>query len=76
MMRASQTLFKKHASRGSFFVKVDEVLHDSSADEYARPMFDVAWAPIIGVLSHTFETYEDTSDDKRILERKVGSATA
>ena len=47
---------------------MDEVLHDSSADEYARPMFDVAWAPIIGVLSHTFETYEDTSDDKRILE--------
>ena len=69
MMRASQTLFKKkHANRGSFFVKVNEVLTDSTADEYARPMFDVAWAPIIGVLSHVFETYEDEDDDKHLLE--------
>jgi brefeldin A-inhibited guanine nucleotide-exchange protein len=61
MMRASQTLFKKkHATRGSFFVKLTSALDASSAEKYTRPMFDVAWAPIIGVLSHVFETYGDT----------------
>ena len=70
MMRASQTLFKKkHASRGGYFVKVTTALDAPSAEIYTRPMFDVAWAPIISVLSHAFELHGD--EDPELLSASL-----
>ena len=60
MMRASQTLFKKkYASRGHDYVKLNAPLDAPSSEAFVRPMFDVAWGPLVSVLSHAFELHGD-----------------
>ena len=59
MVRAGEAMFKqKTKAQGKAFVR-----HSmrSSDDAYVRPMFEVAWAPIIGVLSQILETYDDSA---------------
>ena len=56
MVNAAEALFKQklQSKLGNSFV------HTSSAsdEEYVRPMFDVCWAPMIGVFSQVLETSE------------------
>ena len=62
MVNAAETLFKQKlkSKLGNSFV------HTSTAsdEEYVRPMFDVCWAPMIGVFSQVLET----SDSDRQIE--------
>ena len=56
MVRAGEAMFKRAGNkRGSVFVHNLE----SSNDAYVRPMFDVMWPPMIGVLSQLLENYDD-----------------
>ncbi len=61
MMRKGQSLFKKKGSnsRNSIFLKKNSQPSDSSEDAYLRTMFEVAWAPSMGALSHIFEVEND-----------------
>ena len=55
MVRASEAMFRQKTKRGTVFVR-----NSSRSDEaYVRPMFEVVWAPITGVISQILETYED-----------------
>lgn len=56
MVRASEAIFKQklRSKRGSLFVRA------AKADEaYARPMFEVAWAPMISCFSQILESFDD-----------------
>ena len=62
MMRKGQSLFKKKGStsRNSFFLKTNSQTVDNYSEvKYLRPMFEVAWAPTMGALSHIFEKDND-----------------
>jgi len=56
MVRAGEAMFKQKTKGGKAFVRHST---RSSDDAYVRPMFEVAWAPIMGVLSQILETYDD-----------------
>ena len=58
MVRAGEAMFKQKTKVGKAFVRHST---RSSDDAYIRPMFEVTWAPAIGVLSQILETYEDPS---------------
>ena len=58
MVRAGEAMFKQKTKAGKAFVRHST---RSSDDAYIRPMFEVTWAPAIGVLSQILETYEDPS---------------
>ncbi len=55
MVRAGEAMIKLNSKRGSVFVR-NSALSDEA---YVRPMFEVVWPPVIGVLSQILETYED-----------------
>lgn len=55
MVRTSEALFKQKTKKGNMFVR-KATQHD---EMYVRPMFEVVWAPIMGVLSQVLETAED-----------------
>lgn len=55
MVKASEALFKQKSKRISQFLR-----KSTTNDElYAKPMFEVIWAPIIGVFSQVLELYDD-----------------
>lgn len=56
MVRAGEAMIKLSAKRNSTaFVR-----NSTQSDEaYARPMFDIVWPPMIGVLSQLLETHDD-----------------
>ena len=56
MVRAGEAMIKLSAKRNSAaFVR-----NSTQSDEaYARPMFDIVWPPVIGVLSQLLETNDD-----------------
>jgi brefeldin A-inhibited guanine nucleotide-exchange protein len=56
MVRASEAMFKQKSTRGSVYIRN---VNSMSDEAYARPMFDVVWAPILGVLSQILETSDD-----------------
>lgn len=55
MVRAGEAMIRQGKKRGSVFVKNVPM----NEEAYARPMFEVAWPPILGVLSQTLENCED-----------------
>lgn len=60
MVRTSEALFRQLQRRGNHFVR-KTFLTNSEDVMYVRPMFEVAWAPIMGVLSQVLETSDDES---------------
>lgn len=58
MVRAGEAMFKQKTKVGKAFVRHST---RSSDDTYVRPMFEVAWAPTLGVLSQILETYDESS---------------
>jgi brefeldin A-inhibited guanine nucleotide-exchange protein len=58
MVRASEAMFKQKSARGSVYIRNVSSMSDEA---YARPMFDVVWAPILGVLSQILETSDDST---------------
>jgi len=56
MVRAGEALIRQNKKRNSTFVtKV------SSTDEsFVRPMFELVWPPVVGVVSHLLESFDDT----------------
>ena len=54
MVRNGEAMFRQ-AKKGNAFVRN----LSRSSETYVRPMFEVAWAPILGVLSQILETAED-----------------
>ena len=58
MVRISEAMFKQKlkSRRNSTFVKTAETL-----EAYARPMFEIAWPPVLSVFSQTLETTDDTN---------------
>ena len=57
MVRSSEALFKQRSKS-----KLDKTLlklSDQSYEAYARPMFEVAWAPMISVFSQIVEMVDD-----------------
>lgn len=57
MVRNGEAMFKQASKKTSVFVR--NLSRNSEA--YVRPMFEVVWAPIIGVLSEILETSDDTA---------------
>jgi brefeldin A-inhibited guanine nucleotide-exchange protein len=56
MVRAGEAMIKLNSRRGSVFVR-----NSAQSDEaYVRPMFDVVWPSVLGVLSQILETYDDS----------------
>jgi brefeldin A-inhibited guanine nucleotide-exchange protein len=55
MVRNGEAMFKQASKKTSVFVR--NLSRNSEA--YVRPMFEVVWAPIIGVLSEILETSDD-----------------
>ena len=58
MVRASEEIFRQTSKRdNAVFLRTTS---DTRADEaYAKPMFEIAWPPILGVLNQTLEIYDD-----------------
>ncbi len=56
MVRAGEAMIKLNSRRGSVFVR-NSALSDEA---YVRPMFDVVWPSVLGVLSQILETYDDS----------------
>ena len=56
MVRNGEAMFKQASKKTSVFVRS---VSRSSGEAYVRPMFEVVWAPIIGVLSEILETCDD-----------------
>ena len=56
MVRAGEAMIRHNMKRASsVFVR-----NSASSDEaYVRPMFEIVWPPVIGVLSQILETYDD-----------------
>lgn len=54
MVRNGEAMFRQ-AKKGNAFVRN----LSRSSEAYVRPMFDVVWAPILGVLSQILETGDD-----------------
>lgn len=65
MMRTGQSLIKKrNASQGGLFIRTS---NDGTSETFVKPMFELAWAPIIGALSHVFEGIgNNTSSEKQV----------
>lgn len=62
MVKEGELEFKrKLVKRSSAFVRTDSSKVNHSSDCYIRPMFDVVWAPILGVLSQLLETFDDST---------------
>jgi brefeldin A-inhibited guanine nucleotide-exchange protein len=58
MVKAGEALFKLRASRRkSTFVRSQA--QAQSDDMYTRPMFEVVWAPVLGVISQILEVYDE-----------------
>jgi brefeldin A-inhibited guanine nucleotide-exchange protein len=57
MVRNGEAMFKQASKKTSVFVRNSSL----SSEAYVRPMFEVVWAPIIGVLSEILETCEDSA---------------
>ena len=55
MVKASEAMFKLKQRRDSSM----RTSAPGSHEAYIRPMFDIVWAPITGVFSQIFETYDD-----------------
>lgn len=55
MVRAGEALFKQKNRRGTLYVRKA----NQSDEMYIRPMFEVVWAPIMGVLSQVLEVSEE-----------------
>lgn len=55
MVRNGEAMFKQASKKTSVFVRN----LSRSSEAYVRPMFEVVWAPIIGVLSEILETCDD-----------------
>jgi Sec7-like guanine-nucleotide exchange factor len=58
MMRSSEALFKQR-SKSKVQDKSAFKHADQTYESYARPMFEVAWAPMISVFSQIIETVDD-----------------
>ena len=57
MVRASEEMFKQSNRKENVFLRTG---YDSRSDEaYARPMFEIVWPSVLGVLSQILETYDD-----------------
>jgi Sec7-like guanine-nucleotide exchange factor len=57
MVRAGEAMIKQSARRNStLFVRNSSLQTDEAC---AKPMFDIVWPPVVGVLSQLLETYED-----------------
>jgi brefeldin A-inhibited guanine nucleotide-exchange protein len=56
MVKAGEAMFKQKSKLGNTFVHTSK----ESDEEYVRPMFEVSWAPMIGVFSQILETSEST----------------
>lgn len=57
MVRASEEMFKQTNRKDNIFLRTG---NDSRSDEaYAKPMFEIAWPPILGALSFVLETHDD-----------------
>ena len=57
MVRNGEAMFKQASKKTSVFVRNIS----RSSEAYVRPMFEVVWAPIIGVFSEILETCDDTA---------------
>lgn len=55
MVRNGEAMFKQASKKTSVFVRNPS----RNSEAYVRPMFEVVWAPIIGVLSEILETCDD-----------------
>lgn len=57
MVRASEEMFKQSNRKDNIFLRTG---NDARSDEaYAKPMFEIAWPPILGALSFVLETHDD-----------------
>jgi brefeldin A-inhibited guanine nucleotide-exchange protein len=64
MVKASEAMFKLKQRRDSSM----RTSAPGSHEAYIRPMFDIVWAPITGVFSQIFETYDDVEMISLALE--------
>ena len=58
MVRAGEAMFKKKSKSNKIFLRQSSPSHD---DAYLSPMFEVTWAPVLGVYSQILETFDDPS---------------
>lgn len=59
MVKAGEALMKLNTKRnGSNFIRNPTAV---GVEAYSRPMYEVVWPPMIGVLSQIFEMYDDPS---------------
>lgn len=58
MVRAGEAMFKQLTRRASSYMRKKTEVSESM---YVRPMFDIAWAPILGVISQVLEVTEDAT---------------
>lgn len=56
MVKAGEAMIKHSSTRrGTVFVRTSTM----DDEPYVKPMFDIVWPPLIGVLSQLLETYDD-----------------
>jgi brefeldin A-inhibited guanine nucleotide-exchange protein len=63
MVRVGEALIRQSKKRNSTFV-TKVATNDES---YVKPMFEIVWPPVVGVLSHLLESF----DDARIIELSI-----
>lgn len=59
MVRAGEAMIKMSAKRNSTLFVRNTGSSNHNDEAYARPMFDIVWPPVIGVLSQLLETHDD-----------------